>query len=155
MNMKNNTYKFIAWITAICFILSGYTLNGQGNDEAISDKIKTERIGFITSALDLSPNEAQTFWPIYNEYDAKRSELKKEMLKLRRRTNNLSAEESITNYLTLRRKQVDLDEDYINEFRSILTADKVYELIKVEERFKMHLIDKVKKRMKRRNRTKG
>ena len=32
------------------------------------EQIKTLRIGFITKSLNLTSQEAQQFWPIYNEY---------------------------------------------------------------------------------------
>ena len=55
-------------ITSIVFIISFSILSfSQGN----RDKIKTLKIAFITEKLDLSEQEAQKFWPIYNKYDKK------------------------------------------------------------------------------------
>jgi predicted O-linked N-acetylglucosamine transferase (SPINDLY family) len=42
------------------------------------EKIESQRIAFITQELDLTPAEAQAFWPVYNEYDKKRHELNKQ-----------------------------------------------------------------------------
>jgi len=32
------------------------------------EKIESFRIAYFTEKLDLSPAEAETFWPLYNEY---------------------------------------------------------------------------------------
>ncbi len=42
-----------------------------GQNRPDKDKIKSLKIAFITERLDLSTKEAQTFWPIYNEYEEK------------------------------------------------------------------------------------
>jgi hypothetical protein len=33
------------------------------------EKIQTLKIAFITQKLQLTPDEAEKFWPIYNQYD--------------------------------------------------------------------------------------
>ena len=43
------------------------------------DKIKSEKIGFITAELNLTPEEAQIFWPVYNKIAAEKSELQKKV----------------------------------------------------------------------------
>jgi len=50
----------------------------KGNHTAPNqEKIEAQRVAFITQELDLTPDEAKVFWPVYNEYDAKRHEFKK------------------------------------------------------------------------------
>ena len=41
------------------------------------EKMEAQKIAFITKQLELTPDEAKVFWPVYNEYDAKRLELRK------------------------------------------------------------------------------
>lgn len=43
---------------------------GQGR-EAMRERIKAQKVAFITERLDLTPTEAQQFWPIYNEFEEK------------------------------------------------------------------------------------
>jgi len=44
--------------------------NAQANE-----RIQSLKIAIFTEELKLSATEAQKFWPIYNEYDAKLSEI--------------------------------------------------------------------------------
>jgi hypothetical protein len=51
------------FLLLICFaftILIGVAQNGS--------RIEALKIAYITKRLDLSPDEAQKFWPIYNQY---------------------------------------------------------------------------------------
>ncbi len=51
------------FLLLICFaftILIGEAQNGN--------RIEALKIAYITKRLDLSPDEAQKFWPIYNQY---------------------------------------------------------------------------------------
>lgn len=55
------------------------TINAQTNPK--KEKIKSLKIAFITNALDLSADEASTFWPIYNKYDEQQFKLRSEKSK--------------------------------------------------------------------------
>ncbi len=41
-------------------------------DVSAKEKIKAARIGLITQRLSLTPEQAEKFWPIYNEFTQKR-----------------------------------------------------------------------------------
>jgi len=78
-------------IFSVLFV--GLTLNLQAqqrpNNFKNNDKIKALKTAFITEALDLSPKEAEKFWPIYNIYDKKIMELRyKKMRYLRSKIRN-------------------------------------------------------------------
>ena len=36
------------------------------------DKMKAERVAYLTDAMGLTSSEAEKFWPVYNEMDAER-----------------------------------------------------------------------------------
>ncbi len=39
------------------------------DEEIRAEKIQSLKIAFITQKLQLTPDEAQKFWPVYNQYD--------------------------------------------------------------------------------------
>ena len=43
------------------------SLNAQEKKENRHDQIESQKIAFFTSELELTPEEAQLFWPIYNQ----------------------------------------------------------------------------------------
>lgn len=46
--------------------------HAQGKDQGKNkgfERLQAEKVAFITAELDLTPAEAQVFWPVYNEAD--------------------------------------------------------------------------------------
>src|SRR6478609_4899475 len=74
--MKKLIYLFIA-----CWM--GVTVQAQDaeapqQNEHAKEKIKAARIGLITQRLGLTPEQAEKFWPIYNEFTQKRTDLRQQ-----------------------------------------------------------------------------
>ena len=65
------------------FLLSVLAVNAQPKDK-IRERIKAQRVAFITDRLSLTPDEAQKFWPIYNQFTDEFEGVKKEMNRLRK-----------------------------------------------------------------------
>ena len=45
------------------------------------EKVKALKVAFITEKLELTTEEAQKFWPIYNAFDEKQAELRHEKMR--------------------------------------------------------------------------
>ena len=50
----------------LCLSMAAWS-QGRGQHE----RVKAFKTGYLTQELDLSPSEAEKFWPIYNEYEKK------------------------------------------------------------------------------------
>ncbi len=125
----------------------------QAQDQAPKERIEALKISYITRALHLTPKEAQNFWPLYNEYQDKLEVLKKERraatFEKWRKDRDLSdreVEEALDQYLAYNRKELELQEEYIEKFKTVLPVKKVAQLIVAEERFKLVLLRELKKR---------
>ncbi|HPQ59614.1 MAG TPA: hypothetical protein PK499_13120, partial [Flavobacteriales bacterium] len=46
-------------------------------------EIKAQKSAYLTQKMGLTPEEAQQFWPLYNEYDGKLEALRREMREVR------------------------------------------------------------------------
>jgi hypothetical protein len=115
------------------------------------DNIESMKIAFLTNKLDLTPDEAQKFWPVYNQYQDKLHELRKQ-----RRMNERGAkknldelsdkeiEQAIEDDLASRQKELDLQKEYNTKFQAVLPIRKVSKLYAAEEQFKIVLLDKLK-----------
>ena len=123
----------------------------RNQPEARHDKIEAQRIAFITEELALTPDEARVFWPVYNEFDAKRAELRKSFCD----NNNLSkadidklsdkdAAQILDNQIIEAQKLLDLRKEYHSKFKSVLPAVKVLKLYGTERDFQKMLIDKIR-----------
>ena len=115
------------------------------------EKLEAQRIAFITQELALTPDEAKVFWPVYNEYDAKRIELRKTF----RENNEFSkddidklsekdAAQILDNQIIEAQKLLDLRKEYHSKFKSVLPAVKVLKLYRTERDFQKMLIDKIR-----------
>jgi len=72
INMKNLAIVFLLTILSV----SGYA---QRNREVDKEKLEAARVAFITNRLSLSPEQAEKFWPLYNEFNDKRNTMMREM----------------------------------------------------------------------------
>ena len=51
----------------------------QPQDQKVRDKIEAARIAYITDQLQLTPGEAEKFWPIYREFAERRREIRQQL----------------------------------------------------------------------------
>ena len=59
--------RYLLLITTMMLTISLSAQRGGERAER-GEQIEQQRIAFITTELDLSVEEAQTFWPLYNDY---------------------------------------------------------------------------------------
>lgn len=113
-------------------------------------KIKAHKIAFITEKLNLSPNEAQDFWPVFNEYDQKNGEIKKSMKEIKkklRKMDSMTDEDIATamnDMLDLQKQEVTLREEYHAKFLKVIGVRKTALLYKAEREFKKVLLGKLR-----------
>lgn len=120
----------------------------------MESKMQSQKIAFITQKLDLTPTEAQSFWPNYNEYqdqlkqlrDQKREDLNSEDL------SDQNANAFLDNIFKIEQKELDLKEEYFAKFKSSLPIKKVAKLFIIEKQFRDEVLNKIKSRMNKRNR---
>ena len=98
------------------------------------NRLEALKIAYITKRLDLSPEEAQKFWPIYNQYS---EELKKARQDAAR--NNKSEIELDEELLNVRKK-------YNNLFNQALSPQKIDIFFKSEKEFGHFVQEEMKRR---------
>jgi hypothetical protein len=121
---------FLPFIIFCALNFSSQAQKGQRD----GSNVEAIKIGYFTKKLDLSPEEAQKFWPIYNQYF---NEIK-QVRQLNRDLDEVSLEEKIVN---VRKK-------YKNEFSQALPGDKVNLFFKVDKDFNNYLRKELEDRRK-------
>ena len=119
--------------------------NAIAQPEDRSEKIEAAKIAFITKELELTTEEAQKFWPVYNEREAEQKKIRQEMrdLKKDKKMEELSDDEAMKimdAMLNLRQKEVDIDKKYHSEFLKVLPVKKVAKLYQAEHKFKKEVM---------------
>lgn len=106
----------------ITITLSGF---GQNDEDAKNDggRLQAYKIAFLTKKLNLSPEEAQSFWPVYNKYED-------EIRSVRRENRQKPADE-----LGMEEKILNIRKKYNNEFSKVLPTEKVNTLFRSEKEF--------------------
>ena len=113
------------------------------------EDIKARKVAYITEVVQLTPEEAQVFWPLYNEFQQKNMEMHKKRRKLVKQIENSASEadyEAVNDAMT----QLDVDEvllrkTYYEKYKTILSAEKIYRLFKAEHGFKKVLLESFEK----------
>ncbi|MCR9227378.1 MAG: hypothetical protein NXH90_08175 [Flavobacteriaceae bacterium] len=134
-----------------CMLLfSTFLMHAQG---PVRDRIKTLKVAFITEQVGLTSEEAQQFWPIYNNHEEimgdirrkERAELRDNIAQAQELTTNES-EQLLDNLIALQSKKQQAEQDYLSKMKTIIPAKKVLLLIKAEEDFKRQMIQQFRKR---------
>ena len=127
------------------------SLYAQGNRQGDSqfDRFRSEKVSFLTDKLQLTPDEAQKFWPLYNELEKKRWEaqtLRRELeYKVQFSAASLSNNEKVQltrSFSSSMQKEAELGVQYNEEFLKIMPPEKVLLLYKSENEFRMYLLRK-------------
>ena len=119
--------KFLL-ILFLC-ISTAYFCNAQTGDK---NDINTVKIAYITNQLNLTPTEAQQFWPIYNRYFG---EVKK------------AQQESPDDIVAFQEKLVNIRKKYKADFKNVLGSDdRVNKVYTAEAKFISMLRDELKNR---------
>lgn len=134
----------------ILFVFIASSLSAQPNTCKHQEQIKAQKIAFLTQKLDLSVQEAQVFWPIYNEYENKKDDIfnaQRELVQKMMKTDNLNEKEMETltdKYVELEQAESKLLYDYHLKFKRVLPVKKVMILYASDRMFKRELLKQLK-----------
>ncbi len=115
------------------------------------DKIASAKIAFITKELNLSPQEAQKFWPVYNLFQNEIEILnKKRANELMNAKNNFDAMSDadvakfLDNEFNYQQQELDVKKKYNEEFKKVLPIKKAAKFWVAEQKFKIFLLKQLK-----------
>ncbi len=135
----------------ILFFLVPRTVFSQQHERI--QELEAQKIGFFTKKLQLTTKEAQRFWPVYNDYQARKNKI----IQDRRNTiryyiqnlNNLSEkeiEDMTGKFIRLTKEESDLFLAYHEKFKEVLPIKKVMQIYIAEEEYKTFLLRQLRNR---------
>ena len=155
MSFKNKNMKRIILIASTLFVASqiGFAQPNQANKGDRKEKIEAMKVAYITDKLDLTPKEAQQFWPVFNEFDDKLKDLRQGRKKDTKdgmdnldQLSDKEVETLIDSEIGYRQRELDLLKEYHAKFKAVLPARKVAKLYRAQEDFKRELLKKIQER---------
>ncbi len=112
------------------------------------EKMKAERVAFLTTAMELTPAEAEKFWPVYNSMEAeRRASFGKVMRAYKALSDGVAAgktdkelEVLVNDYTTANKNSHSIEAKYTPQLVKVLSVSKVAKLFVAEEEFRRQQI---------------
>lgn len=124
-----------------CIFFTAYAQNrNEGNWK---EKVQSEKIAFLTMEMDITPEEAQVFWPVYNMVQKEMDAAFQEVIKAHKElasaadtddTDNIAA--CLDKYLQAQSKLQEVKAKATAEYNKVLPVKKVAKLYLSEEKFR-------------------
>ena len=117
-------------------------------NERIKQYLRQQKEALFIDIMDLTPEEAKRFWPLYNEYSEKKEKIssKRQAINntLRRaniyNTESKEAEALSKEYVDLLTQETSLQQEYHRRFKTVLSPVKVLMIYKAEDEFKLMML---------------
>ena len=144
--------KTIRTIIIAAGMMAAAAINGWAQpkeDGNWKDRMKSEQVAFITTELNLTPEEAQTFWPVYNQASEKRFEaMKTEMEAMKALDEAVKSGEGnftslLNDYLKASENRDKVDMETAASIRKAVGDEKAAKLVVAEEKFRRQQIHRL------------
>lgn len=146
--------KKILFISLIISIFSFNSLAGnefQKKGDDWKQKMMNEKIAFLTAQMEMTPEEGQAFWPVYNQVAKEQDEAMREVHRNHKELKKAIEEGRSTkevrkileSYLAAQEKLRMVDNGSADRFMKVLPVEKVAKLYLAEEKFRRQQIHKL------------
>ena len=110
-------------------------------------QLENAKIAFITNRVALTQDQAQKFWPVYNEFSDRRRELNRNGRLLRRDVTDGMTDQQIrenfTQSFAMRQQELNLEKEYFDKFQKVISLRQVAQLFQAERDFTKEVIKRV------------
>ena len=143
--------KIFTILTALCFIAVTGTAAQPKNREDWKQKMMNEKIAFLTTELNITPEEGQVFWPVYNKVNQEKDAAMRNVFKAYRNlakateegVKGKELEKLLKDYLNAQQAQREVEEESAEKFMKVLSTEKTAKLYLAEEGFRRRQIHKL------------
>lgn len=139
------------FILTIAVLLCSTTSQGrQAWENGWKEKLQSEKIAFLTMEMDITPQEAQIFWPVYNQIEKEKDAALQEVIKTHKalaaavESNNAAQIPAcLDSYLLAQNKLREIESKAGDEYKKALPVEKAAKLYIAEEKFRRQHIRKL------------
>lgn len=137
---------FIITVLAACLGMTADAHKRCDNDW--KEKIMSEKIAFLTMEMNITPEEAQAFWPVYNQVEQEKDAALEQVIKSYKALStaveqNAKTEKLLEAYLEAQKNLRKVDNEAPEKYKAVLSAEKVAKLYVAEEKFRRQHIRKL------------
>lgn len=128
---------------------------GLSAQQTPQEKIEAAKIALITERLNLTPDQAQRFWPIYNEFAQRQQEIRQNFAQQRRNHDPKTASEEENKRmlqlgLQAKEQTVQLEKQYSERFLEVINSRQLMSLRKAEDDFKAMVLSRLRDQQQKR-----
>ena len=105
------------------------------------EKLESAKVAFITQRLDLSPEQAEKFWPVYNQHSKEKRNLMRQIDRLVENGEGMTNEQAnqiITRRFELQQQILDLEKIFLKNIVKIISPMQAIKLDDVNKDFARH-----------------
>ncbi len=137
--MKSFRKVLLPVLLFLCFSASGQKVGG-------AKQLQAQRIAFITQQMNLMPEEAQQFWPIYNQYTENLKQIRQnyKLTKVDDTATDDEIEKFVLAGFDKDQKEVELKKDYYLKLKKIISIRKIRKMYQAEVEFRQEVIQQLK-----------
>lgn len=125
-------------VIMLLVVIAGYAQRSRG-DQVDREKLESARVAFITNRLGLSPDQAEKFWPIYNEHNNSRREFMGRLHEISKEAGDNPVENKAKDLIEKRFKiQYEMLEDeraFMKEITKVITSVQAFKLSEANRDF--------------------
>lgn len=145
--------KRIAFLLFACILTLG--VHAQDNDARMQrwEDMKAKRAAYYTEKICLTPQEAQQFWPVFNELQEKKWKLHMQMSAQFRNGKKDTDGRPIFDFakindelIRIKVQEANLDKVYHERFKKILNPEKLFRYYGAERDWANKLLKDIEKR---------
>ena len=148
--MKKRLITTIFFLSALI-----YSSSAEEKKQERLDELLQERTEYISSKIDLTPEEREKFIPLYKEFQQKRMSMyeKDNLYHFKKKKEKKSYTEEdyreINEFYTNEKlNNATLDKIYYEKFREILPESKIFNMFQAEKTYRRDLLKRVENRGK-------
>jgi hypothetical protein len=146
-----NNYNFNVMKRFLILVLMiGLPALRSSAQESNLEKLNNYKIGFFTKKLNLTSDEAEKFWPVYDEYQSQRNLIQRDKLKLNRNFNlnestlsDVQLTEMGDKYVDCLVRETNLAVSFHKKLKEILPPAKVIRYYQAENQYKIQLLNEL------------
>lgn len=145
--------KIIALALAAAFSMAAFAQEKQGTPvKHHGQKIESQKIAFITEKMNLTVEEAQAFWPLYNEAEAAQKKINQSIRQSLKALNQAMKEKLdekeisklLDEYVSALSKQKNVHTEYLAKYKKAVGVEKTAKFYRAYESFRRQQINNLR-----------
>lgn len=148
MSIASSTFRLLSLLALLLVLAPAAHAQGVGARKGQRlGQLENAKIAFITTRVSLTQDQAQKFWPLYNEFSARRRDLNRTTRLLRRDVTEGMTDQQIRDNFTqafnMRQQELNLEKEYFDKFQKVISLRQVAQLFQAERDFTKEVIKRV------------